>query len=37
VLILDLNMPGEPSLAAIPSLREEAPETQIVVRGLLER
>ena len=31
VLILDLNMPGEPSLAAIPALREEAPETQIVV------
>lgn len=31
VLVLDLNMPGEPSLAAIPSLREEAPQTQIVV------
>ncbi len=31
VLVLDLNMPGEPSLAAIPSLREESPETQIVV------
>lgn len=31
VLVLDLNMPGEPSLAAIPSLREEAPTTQIVV------
>ncbi len=31
VLILDLNMPGEPSLAAIPGLREETPETQIVV------
>ena len=31
VLILDLNMPGEPSLPAIPSLRQELPETQIVV------
>jgi two-component system, NarL family, response regulator NreC len=31
VLILDLNMPGEPSLPAIPMLREEFPETQIVV------
>jgi two-component system response regulator NreC len=31
VLVLDLNMPGEPSLSAIPSLREESPETQIVV------
>lgn len=31
VLVLDLNMPGEPSLAAIPALREEVPETQIVV------
>lgn len=31
VLVLDLNMPGESSLAAIPSLREEVPETQIVV------
>lgn len=31
VLVLDLNMPGESSLAAIPSLREEAPQTQIVV------
>ena len=31
VLILDLNMPGEPSLPAIPSLRESAPDTQIVV------
>ena len=31
VLILDLNMPGEPSLEAIPSLREGFPETQIVV------
>jgi two-component system response regulator NreC len=31
VLVLDLNMPGEPSLAAIPGLREEFPATQIVV------
>ncbi|OJU85178.1 MAG: DNA-binding response regulator [Solirubrobacterales bacterium 70-9] len=31
VLILDLNMPGEPSLAAIPGLRDEFPQTQIVV------
>ncbi|MBW8059675.1 MAG: response regulator transcription factor [Solirubrobacterales bacterium] len=31
VLVLDLNMPGEPSLPAIPTLREETPETQIVV------
>jgi two-component system response regulator NreC len=31
VLILDLNMPGEPSLPAIPEIREAAPDTQIVV------
>jgi two-component system response regulator NreC len=31
VLILDLNMPGEPSLPAIPALREEFADTQIVV------
>ena len=31
VLILDLNMPGEPSLPAIPSLRQEFPNTQVVV------
>src|SRR6266540_2838698 len=31
VLILDLNMPGEPSLPAIPKLRDEFPNTQIVV------
>jgi len=31
VLILDLNMPGEPSLSAIPELRDEFPATQIVV------
>ncbi len=31
VLILDLNMPGESSLPAIPRMREAAPGTQIVV------
>ena len=31
VLVLDLNMPGEPSLASIPALRTEIPETQVVV------
>jgi two-component system response regulator NreC len=31
VLILDLNMPGEASLPAIPRLREEFPDTQVVV------
>jgi two-component system, NarL family, response regulator NreC len=31
VLVLDLNMPGGPSLEAIPALRTEAPHTQIVV------
>jgi two-component system response regulator NreC len=31
VLILDLNMPGEPSLPAIPRIRRTAPDTQIVV------
>lgn len=31
VLILDLNMPGRPSLEAIPDIRESSPETQIVV------
>jgi len=31
VLVLDLNMPGGSSLEAIPGLREEFPETQIVV------
>lgn len=31
ILILDLNMPGEPSLEAIPSLREKSPGTAIVV------
>jgi two-component system response regulator NreC len=31
VLVLDLNMPGRSGLAAIPSIREESPETRIVV------
>jgi two-component system response regulator NreC len=31
VLILDLNMPGQPSLEAIPEIREASPETRIVV------
>lgn len=31
VLVLDLNMPGESSIEAIPKLREEFPDTQIVV------
>ena len=31
VLVLDLHMPGEPSLAAIPRLRETCPDTRVVV------
>jgi two-component system, NarL family, response regulator NreC len=31
VLVLDLNMPGGSSLQAIPILRQESPDTQIVV------
>jgi two-component system response regulator NreC len=31
VLVLDLNMPGEPSLEAIPKLLTEFPNTRIVV------
>ncbi len=31
VLVLDLHMPGEPSLAAIPRLAERCPETRVVV------
>jgi two-component system response regulator NreC len=31
VLVLDLNMPGSSSLEAIPELRQNTPETQIVV------
>lgn len=36
VLVLDLNMGGESSLDAIPSLRAQAPETQIVVLTMQE-
>jgi two-component system, NarL family, response regulator NreC len=31
VLVLDLNMPGESGLSAIPKLRSQSPKTQIVV------
>jgi two-component system, NarL family, response regulator NreC len=31
VLILDLNMPGRPSLEAIPDIKDASPETRIVV------
>ena len=31
VLVLDLNMPGEPSLPAIPRFREISPDTHVVV------
>jgi two-component system response regulator NreC len=36
VLVLDLNMPGGSSLAAIPRIRESAPETQIVILTMQE-
>jgi two-component system response regulator NreC len=36
VLVLDLNMGGESSLDAIPRLRAEVPETQIVVLTMQE-
>jgi two-component system response regulator NreC len=36
VLVLDLNMGGDSSLEAIPRLRSEAPETQIVVLTMQE-
>jgi two-component system response regulator NreC len=36
VLVLDLNMPGGSSLQAIPAIRAEAPETQIVVLTMQE-
>jgi two-component system response regulator NreC len=36
VLVLDLNMGGESSLDAIPQLRADAPETQIVVLTMQE-
>ena len=31
VLVLDLNMPGRPSLEAIPDIRAASPQTEIVV------
>ena len=31
VLVLDLNMPGKPSLDAIPDIQEASPDTRIVV------
>jgi two-component system response regulator NreC len=31
VLILDLNMPGRPSLEAIPDIHEASPDTEIVI------
>lgn len=31
VLILDLNMPGEPSLEAMPKVKEASPSTEVVV------
>ena len=31
VLVLDLNMPGEPSLPAIPAFMENSPDTRVVV------
>jgi two-component system response regulator NreC len=36
VLLLDLNMLGGPGLEAIPKLRAEAPDTQIVVLTMHE-
>ena len=36
VLVLDLNMPGGSSLDAIPVIREEAPQTQVVVLTMQE-
>jgi two-component system, NarL family, response regulator NreC len=36
VLVLDLNMPGGSSLEAIPAIRDEAPDTQVVVLTMQE-
>jgi two-component system response regulator NreC len=36
VLVLDLNMPGGSSLEAIPEIRKECPETQVVVLTMQE-
>jgi two-component system response regulator NreC len=36
VLVLDLNMPGRPSLEIIPEIRDDAPETAVVVLTMQE-
>src|ERR687894_3220211 len=36
VLVLDLNMPGEPSLPAIPRFLEASPATHVVVLTMQE-
>jgi two-component system response regulator NreC len=36
VLVLDLNMPGRPSLEVIPEIRAQAPQTAIVVLTMQE-
>jgi two-component system response regulator NreC len=36
VLVLDLNMPGDPSLRAIPVIRAESPATRVVVLTMQE-
>jgi two-component system response regulator NreC len=36
ILVLDLNMPGEPSLPAIPQFLEDSPDTAIVVLTMQE-
>ena len=36
VLVLDLNMPGDPSLPAIPIFMEESPTTRVVVLTMQE-
>ena len=36
VLVLDLNMPGGSSLEAIPTIRENSPDTQIVILTMQE-
>ena len=36
VLILDLNMPGAPSLERVPAIKEASPETEIVVLTMQE-
>lgn len=36
VLVLDLNMPGRPSLEVLPEVREVVPQTQVVVLTMQE-